>query len=221
VNPAFVLTQGRSSTSISAQASASGTLDRVGYAILRNGLNDVQSTVWSTGVMMDDGMNGDARAGDGIFTNASVRTDCCAVVGPRTVRIKAEARAGDGKRYATVVEIAPFAVVTDTPPAGNPSAAASIAGTWNSDFGPVTFAYGTVTAGQPIPITGFWIQAADKRGVIQSGSFDPVSGRVQFSYFQNWNNVTGSAQLQLSADGKTLSGTWMQPGSSGTWTMTR
>src|SRR5260370_41689027 len=77
VNPPFVLTKGRSTTSISAQVSASGTLDRVGYAILRSGLNDDQ---FGGGVMLDDGKNGDAKAGDGIFTNGNVNTGCCAEV---------------------------------------------------------------------------------------------------------------------------------------------
>ena len=44
---------------------ASGTLDQVGYAIVLNGLRDVP---FGNGVL-----NGDLRAGAGLFTNGSVQ----------------------------------------------------------------------------------------------------------------------------------------------------
>ena len=114
-----MLTQGRSTTTLSAQVSASGTLYNVGYSMLRGGLYDAAGVLGYGGTLVDDGTNGDARAGDGLFTNAGVRTDCCSVTGDRTVRIMAEVHAGDGKRHATAVDIAPFAVLDQAPSPGS------------------------------------------------------------------------------------------------------
>jgi hypothetical protein len=157
VNPPFVLTQGRSTTTISAQVSASGTLDQVGYAILLNGLRDVH--------VSEDALNGDLRAGAGLFTNGRVQTDCCAVAGLRTVRIKAEARSGDGRRHATAVEIAPFAVLDQPPAPGStvgipPSPTPTPSGTPGGTTGGTTTGGttgGTTTGGTPgFNLTGLW-----------------------------------------------------------------
>src|SRR5207244_11004102 len=110
VNPPFVLTQGRSTTTISAQVNASGPLDEVGWAVVLNGLHDLHFN--------DNVMGGDLRAGADLFTDPGARTDGSAAAGLRTVRIKAEVRSGDGKRHATVVEIAPFAVLDQAPAPG-------------------------------------------------------------------------------------------------------
>ncbi len=97
----------------------------------------------------------------------------------------------------------------------------SVCGTWNSDWGPVTFQCGATQADGSVPITGFWIQGPDKRGQITSGRHIPTTGELRFSYYQHWNNQTGSALLQNSADGRRLSGTWTQPSGSGSWALRR
>jgi hypothetical protein len=114
VDPSFVLTNGRSAAAISARVTTDGTLVRVSYSILREGLNDNQSNFRYGGAMFDNGQNGDARSGDSIFAS-SITAGTGAVVGPRTVRIKAESRASDGMRHATAVEIQPFAVLDQAP----------------------------------------------------------------------------------------------------------
>jgi hypothetical protein len=58
-------------------------------------------------------------------------------------------------------------------------------------------------------------------GVIDQGRYTADGRRLQFNYYQPWNDLEGSVQLTLSADGQVLSGIWQQPGASGTWTLMR
>jgi Tol biopolymer transport system component len=106
VDPGFLLSQGRSGATVQAQISASQPVVRVSGVVLRNGLADPNI---AQPVLLDDGRNGDATAGDSLF-RGNLSTDCCAEIGPRTVRIKAEVRASDGRRHATAVDIEPFEV---------------------------------------------------------------------------------------------------------------
>jgi hypothetical protein len=106
IDPTFVLSKGRSSATVSASVSAPLSLVRVSIAFFQNGLQD--PNVYPN-VLLDDGLNGDARVSDGIFT-LNVVAGYDAVVGPRTARVKAEARSSDGRRHATAVDIEPFEV---------------------------------------------------------------------------------------------------------------
>jgi hypothetical protein len=116
VSPSFVLTESRSTATVSARVSGNGGL-WVSNRVLREGLPDDNTY---TSQLADDGATGgDATAQDGLFTSDGIYTDCCAVVGPRTVRIKAETQARDGLQHATAVDVTPFAV-TDTPLEGGP-----------------------------------------------------------------------------------------------------
>lgn len=111
--PASVRTDGRSNATVSAQVSVSGTIVKVSYIILRDGLRQAEPFGFGFGRMFDDGTHGDAVAGDGIFTSNELRAGSGAVVGPYTVRIKVEARASADRlapRHATAVDIEPFAV---------------------------------------------------------------------------------------------------------------
>ncbi|MBX9878978.1 MAG: hypothetical protein K2Y22_11025 [Candidatus Obscuribacterales bacterium] len=96
----------------------------------------------------------------------------------------------------------------------------SIAGTWSSTYGPMTLEVSNQPNGLQ-QVKGHWQQAADKQGVIEEGVYDPKAGTVNFSYYEHWINVHGTASLNLSADGRTLEGTWTQAGSTGRWTLTR
>jgi hypothetical protein len=107
VDPAFVMSEGRTGATVRAQVSAGHPFLRVSGVVLRNGLVDPNLRAQ---VMVDDGQSGDARAGDSLFTNQNFFTDCCAEVGPRSVRIKAEIRASSGRRHATAVDLEPFEV---------------------------------------------------------------------------------------------------------------
>jgi hypothetical protein len=107
VAPEFVLLEGRSTATVRARVSTPLTLLRASVAALHGGLFDGNV---STPVLLDDGSRGDSAAGDSIFSSNELYANCCAVVGPHTVRVKAEVRGGDGRRHATVVEVEPFEV---------------------------------------------------------------------------------------------------------------
>jgi hypothetical protein len=109
----------------------------------------------------------------------------------------------------------------------------SVAGAWQSDFGPVELRHRPLAAGvDGATVTGIWLQppgmgacpAAQTPpgcvGLIDRGVFS-AAGRLQFDYYQWWNNVEGSAVLTLSPDGLVLGGSWQQAGASGAWTLTR
>jgi hypothetical protein len=60
--------------------------------------------------LVDDGTSGDATAKDGVFSSNRFSAPANATVGPRTVRVRAENTASDGRRHATVVELAGVSV---------------------------------------------------------------------------------------------------------------
>jgi hypothetical protein len=82
--------------------------------------------------------------------------------------------------------------------------AVSVAGTWQSAWGAVTFIQnGNV-------VTGSWQQGVQGTGQITNGTFDPAQRRLEFTYRQTWNNANGRAVFTLSPDGKTLAGQYEQ-----------
>lgn len=108
IDPNFVRINGQSRAAVSAQVSPTNySFLRVGGVALFNGLVDPNT---DAPVLLDDGRSGDARASDGIFTFSSLGANCCAEIGPHTVRIKAEARGSDGRRHVTAVDISGFEV---------------------------------------------------------------------------------------------------------------
>ena len=143
----------------------------------------------------------------------------------------------DGRIYRTEspVRVTVAGVSRATPPAGQvpprqpPSvqplsprfARGAICGFWHSDFGDVTFRCTSPQDEGPVQITGTFRRAPGRWGTITSGTFDPGTGIVTFTYYAAWVNVTGSARLTLEPGGTRLSGTWQQPDSNGTWTMWR
>ncbi len=99
----------------------------------------------------------------------------------------------------------------------------SIIGNWNSQWGPVQFSeVGRSSDGLLQLIKGSWQQSGKGRGVIESGTFEPHSGVLEFTYFQPWNDIRGIARLRMSGDGRSLSGTFTQPPAyTGAWEMSR
>jgi hypothetical protein len=87
---------------------AGGTLVRAGTALFLNGLED-RAGSWLSGNLglRDDGMHGDTTANDGLFTTGelSITSGTGGAVGPRVLRIKAEAKTGDGRRHATAIDV--------------------------------------------------------------------------------------------------------------------
>ncbi|MBA2597303.1 MAG: hypothetical protein H0V00_11845 [Chloroflexia bacterium] len=130
LTPAFILTEGRSTALVSARVSTTtASIVRVSSRVLREALPDDNtrtSPLLDDGASATDATTGDVTAGDGLFTSAGIYTDCCAEVGPRTVRIKAEAQAADGLRHATAIDAGPFQVSTE-PVEGGPPPATAIA----------------------------------------------------------------------------------------------
>ena len=95
----------------------------------------------------------------------------------------------------------------------------SFAGSWSSDWGPVTL---------DDNLKGSWDQGVNI-GKFTSGSYDPVNNQIVFQYYQPWNKMYGTTTMTVSDDGNTLSGGWAQQqlgqasgsGGSGEWTMHR
>jgi hypothetical protein len=121
IDPTFVIIQQRNFATLSAKVSTTSTIVRVNNAVLFKGLSDANAfngltdTHVSSLVLLDDGTSGDTAANDGIFTNNRLASDCCAVLGPRLVRVKAEVRASDGKRHATAIDFEPLTVTDEAP----------------------------------------------------------------------------------------------------------
>ncbi len=117
--PGFVITDGRSSVTLSSRVNTNNSLISVGGRFLRNGLLDVFVCVSDryAAILKDDGTQGDTTSGDKIFTNNQIRAfnEQFAIPGPRTIRVKAEANSGDGKRHASAIDFEPFVVTTQTP----------------------------------------------------------------------------------------------------------
>lgn len=95
--------------SLSARAPQGAT---VGGTMFTKGIVENGGIASAQVALFDDGKNVDKAAGDGIYTSVEgVRASTGAVIGPRTLRIKAETRdAATGKRAAHFVDFTPFAV---------------------------------------------------------------------------------------------------------------
>lgn len=89
-------------------------------------------------------------------------------------------------------------------------------GQWDSNWGKVTLVHGAIVGDKPVKVTGYWIQDSDKnRGVFRSGTFDPKTGMLKLTYWQNWNLMLGKATFKMSADGKRMEGSWKHFGVAG------
>jgi hypothetical protein len=118
LTPTFVQTATGSSATAAVHVETSNAFLRVGIAVLRDGMADINVSAAYNGPLADDGVSiGDTAAGDGIFTTDKLTTDCCAIEGPRIVRFRAETVDAAGLRHATTVDVRPFAVGSEAPPA--------------------------------------------------------------------------------------------------------
>ncbi len=113
VDPAEIGLNGASSTTAQATVSSDDEVLGVGFAALLDGFVDMN--VGSGAALLDDGLNGDQRAGDGTFTAGGIvhvqyvaREDD---TGERVVRIAAETETEDGLRHATAIDAATLTVV--------------------------------------------------------------------------------------------------------------
>jgi uncharacterized protein (TIGR03067 family) len=123
---------------------------------------------------------------------------------------------GEHVTVRAVMRDAPSTAVTAAP------VPSTIAGTWESDWGPVTLEHGPIEGQTVVSLGGSYLQEPDKMGVITRGTYYPVKRTIQFTYAEPWWDGTGSAELKLSPDGNKLEGIWTNSaGQSGFWTMFR
>ena len=96
---------------VTAAVSTSNTISRVSAVVLNAGIPDANV---NGPVMLDDGTNGDQVASDGVYSG-QISANCCATLGPKTVRVKAEVRDSGNRRHATAVEFGGLTVVSSAP----------------------------------------------------------------------------------------------------------
>lgn len=92
----------------------------------------------------------------------------------------------------------------------------NINGSWNSNFGPVQ-----IQCTRSGHVSGYWDQSQGKRGLIQTGSFDPGTGSLWIDYYMPWKNLKGHANFTLNRSGSVLAGSYQQADGSGNWTLSR
>lgn len=107
VDPPSIALAGASSARLTATVTTRHPFVRVGMVTLLEGRADLH--VGSSGPLADDGVtSGDQTANGGVFTTNRLSSDCCAVPGPRVLRIKAETKSPDSVRHATAVSVRPL-----------------------------------------------------------------------------------------------------------------
>jgi hypothetical protein len=113
LTPAYVLSSHSPPATVQAHVTSPGAIQRVNASVLDGGYDNGD---FLDPVLFDDGTNGDATAGDGTYTNASLgpRNDGIAL-GPRTVRVQAEDQTADGRLHATALEFGPLDVLSQLP----------------------------------------------------------------------------------------------------------
>ena len=114
VTPTTIQNQEGSVATVRARVDATDALVGLGAAVLLDGLPDNDTPAVA---LLDDGSHGDGAAEDGLFANDGLSTSCCAVAGPRVVRVQAEAVGDDGRRVATAVDLPGFTVEIPGPTA--------------------------------------------------------------------------------------------------------
>jgi hypothetical protein len=108
IDPDSVEVERGSTATVEVQVTASSPVLGAGAMVMLNGLADPNVGLFQ---LLDDGAHGDGTMEDGVFANDAVAADCCAPVGPRSVRVSAETEGPDGMRHATAIDFEPFAVV--------------------------------------------------------------------------------------------------------------
>lgn len=231
VSPAYVLTETRSTATVSARVSPLEPVPWVGSRVLLAGLPDDNVGTSYSSPLVDDGTQGDATAKDGLFTNNTLSTNCCAEVGPRTVRVKAETQATDGLRDATAIDVALFTVTAEALPEGSPTVtvvpatvvpstpgavACSWTGTWDTTFGAMHLSQSDST------VTGDY---AWDQGEISGTSTDNVlNGTWTQAPSRQPPNDAGDFVFTMAADCQSFSGKWRYDSSGelgGDWSGTR
>lgn len=112
IEPAEIGLDHSSEATVSVTVTTSDQVLGVGFAALRGA--EVDSNVSPGLVLLDDGLNGDLVAGDGVYTVSGVTHGYVVArdgdTGPRTVRVAAEVEDANGLRHATALDIGTLTV---------------------------------------------------------------------------------------------------------------
>jgi CubicO group peptidase (beta-lactamase class C family) len=118
-----------------------------------------------------------------------------------------------------LIVIAPSARAGDDK---GPSAAADIAGLWDTSYGFATIHTAPSRDKKVLSVTGFYLPDKKHKGLIKSGTFDPATGVLEFAFEEPWQGDSkGTAKFTLDADGNHFKGSYKQGGLNGDWNMTR
>jgi len=113
VNPGFVIPDDPQPGVVTAGVNTANHVIGVSYATVRDGL--VDDPVTGSVFLVDDGTHGDQVANDGIFTSNNVTVGYKTPPGPRTMRLFAQVLDAAGIRHGTLVDVAPFFVLSQQP----------------------------------------------------------------------------------------------------------
>jgi CubicO group peptidase (beta-lactamase class C family) len=84
---------------------------------------------------------------------------------------------------------------------------AEIAGYWDWTFGNVFFKTAPLKGKNHLDVTGWYLAGPDQKGTITSGTYDPATGTLEYTFVEPWHpGAKGSARYKLSADGKQFNG---------------
>lgn len=87
-------------------------------------------------------------------------------------------------------------------------AAKLIDGKWDSDDGEVIFMTAREPGSNKVLVQGEWHENPARKGVIQSGVYDPSTQMLNIAIYKTWSNVRGNAEFKMSFDSVRLKGKW-------------
>jgi len=101
-------------------------------------------------------------------------------------------------------------------------AATIIDGKWDSDQGEVILMTSQDPASKTVSIQGEWHENPARKGIVQSGTFDPQTNMMNVSLYRTWSNVRGNGEFKLSYDSARLKGSWKgEVNGGGDWLLIR
>jgi hypothetical protein len=101
-------------------------------------------------------------------------------------------------------------------------AAKLLDGKWDSDLGEMILMTWQDPATKKVSVQGEWHESPARKGVIQSGTFDPKTNMLNVAFYRTWSNVRGNAEFKLSFDSARLKGTWKgEVNGNGDWVLMR
>jgi len=113
-------------------------------------------------------------------------------------------------------------VIGDKTGLRNDHASKIIDGKWESELGEVILITRKDPSSNKVSIVGEWHENPARKGLIQSGTYDPATQQLNLTFYRTWSNLRGSADFKLSFDSARLKGKWKgDVGGSGDWNLIR